>query len=61
MDDDYTGAKIFADEARDEHETHGMYEVGEIYSIILSFLFRRKDLKLDKDFQCNVLVTRHGR
>ena len=27
VDDDYTGAQIYADEARDEHETHGMYEV----------------------------------
>ena len=29
VDDDYTGAQIYADEARDEGETHGMYEVGE--------------------------------
>ena len=29
VDDDYTGAQIYADEARDEHETHGMYEVGQ--------------------------------
>ena len=33
VDDDYTGAKIFADEARDEHETHGMYEVIAPYNV----------------------------
>lgn len=27
VDDDYTGAQIYADEARDEQKTHGMYEV----------------------------------
>ena len=27
VDDDYTGAKIFADEERDGGDTHGMYEV----------------------------------
>ena len=27
VDDDYTGAQIYADEARDEQRTHGMYEV----------------------------------
>jgi len=27
VDDDVTGAQIFADEARDEDKTHGMYEV----------------------------------
>ena len=27
VDDDYTGAQIYADEARDEQLTHGMYEV----------------------------------
>ena len=31
VDDDYTGAKIYADEARDEHATHGMYEVRNMY------------------------------
>ena len=31
VDDDYTGAKIYADEARDEHATHGMYEVRNMF------------------------------
>lgn len=30
VDDDITGAQIFADEARDEDKTHGMYEVKNI-------------------------------
>ena len=32
VDDDYTGAKIFADEARDGGDTHGMYEVSQHYN-----------------------------
>ena len=36
VDDDYTGAKIFADEARDSGDTHGMYEVSQHYNIIVS-------------------------
>ena len=36
VDDDYTGAKVFADEARDEHATHGSYEV--IEKILIRFL-----------------------
>ena len=31
VDDDYTGTQIFADEARDGSETHGMYEVTFLY------------------------------
>ena len=27
VDDDYTGAQIYADEERDVDHTHGMYEV----------------------------------
>ena len=30
VDDDVTGAQIFADEARDEDKTRGMYEVNKI-------------------------------
>ena len=34
VDDDYTGAKIFADEERDGGDTHGMYEVSHHYNTI---------------------------
>ena len=34
VDDDYTGAKIFADEERDGGDTHGMYEVSQHYNTI---------------------------
>ena len=34
VDDDYTGAKIFADEERDGGDTHGMYEVSQHYNTL---------------------------
>ena len=39
VDDDYTGAKIYADEARDEHATHGMYEVRNMCNNTMDFGF----------------------
>ena len=57
VDDDVTGAQIFADEARDEDKTHGMYEVNKILAertvwellshsqswFILLYLLKRKE------------------
>lgn len=43
VDDDYTGAQIFADEARDVDHTHGMYEVSfsNVCLLLLTWIRQR--------------------